>query len=674
MWRCAAGFMIVYWLTACDQVLGISEVTQGYRVGGRVHGLWDGADGVALHLMANGVDTLLTVSANGEFHFEPEFTSGVSYSVTVAANPVQHTCVVDHGGNGIVSDVDATSVSIACTGPAVTIAFSGLWGWEFDPTEEMQMFAGSVIAQDVALRISGGGMISASVNDTAAKLDEPTAAIALPLGSTTVRVGLLATGGLSKTYELIFNRATSAIDQISYGKASNTGELDAFGVSVSLFGDTLAVGAPGEASAATGVNGNQANNSATRAGAVYVFVHTGTIWTQQAYLKASNTGAGDGFGSSVSLFGDTLVVGAPFEASAATGVNGNQADNTAGAAGAVYVFARTGTTWAQQAYLKASNTGGLDEFGSSVSLSGDTLAIGAPGEASAATGVNGDQADNRASAAGAVYVFVRTRTTWTQQAYLKASNTAVADDFGSSVSLSGDTLAVGAPSEASAATGVNGNQSDNSAYNAGAVYVFMRTGTTWTQQAYLKASNTGMGDEFGSSVSLSGDTLTIGAPFEASAAAGINGNQTDNSAYAAGAVYVFVRRDTTWVQQAYLKASNAEANGQFGSSVSLSGDTLAVGAPLEASAATGINGNQTDESASNAGAIYVFVRMDTTWTQPAYLKASNTEAGDVFGGSVSLSGDTLASGAPGEDSAANGVNGNQADNTAYAAGAVYVFR
>ena len=200
MQRCAVGFMVVCWLGACNQVLGIPDVIQGHRVGGRVHGLWDGADGVALRLMADGVDTLLTVSANGEFLFEPQFTSGASYTVTVATNPVQHTCVVDGGGNGrIVADADVTSVSIACAGPMVTIAFSGPWGWAFDSTEEMQTFAGSVIAQDIAFTISGSGVSSASVNGSAVKLGEPTAAIVLPLGPTTVRVELSASGGLSKT-------------------------------------------------------------------------------------------------------------------------------------------------------------------------------------------------------------------------------------------------------------------------------------------------------------------------------------------------------------------------------------------------------------------------------------------------------------------------------------------
>ncbi len=251
---------------------------------------------------------------------------------------------------------------------------------------------------------------------------------------------------------------------------------------------------------------------------------------QQAYVKASNTGVDDNFGISVAVSGDTVVVGAMGEASAATGVNGNQSDNSAYYSGAAYVFVRSGTTWSQQAYLKASNTGADDWFGCSVSLSGDTVVVGAFQEASATTGVNGNQSDNSAPNSGAAYVFTRSGTTWSQQAYLKASNTARNDRFGSSVAVSGDTVVVGASVEGSAATGVTGTQSDNSAAYSGAAYVFVRSGTTWSQQAYLKASNTGNDDRFGGSVAVSGDTVVVGAVYEDSAATGVNGNQSDNSA------------------------------------------------------------------------------------------------------------------------------------------------
>jgi cysteine-rich repeat protein len=402
------------------------------------------------------------------------------------------------------------------------------------------------------------------------------------------------------------------------------------------------------------------------------------------YLKASNTGSSDEFGTSVALSADgsTLAVGAPFESSASTGINGGQTDNSAGAAGAVYVFTRSGVTWIQQAYIKASNTG-ADNFGLSVALSADgsTLAVGAPVEASAATGINGNQADNSALFAGAVYVFTRSGTTWSQQAYIKPSNTGAGDEFGVSVALTADgsILAVGALDEDSAATGINGNQADNSALDSGAVYVFTRTGTMWSQQAYLKASNTGAGDEFGLSVALSADglSLAVGAPGEDSAATGVGGNQANNSASSAGAAYLFTRSGTTWIQQAYIKASNAEANDQFGWSVALSanGSTLAIGARSESGDTFGVGGDQSNNSAPSSGAVYVFTRSNLIWSQQAYIKASNTEAGDLFGQSVALSADgsTLAVGAILEDSSARGVGGDQVNNFATDAGATYTF-
>ena len=386
-------------------------------------------------------------------------------------------------------------------------------------------------------------------------------------------------GGLAVAVDDVGARYPVTIDPIAqqaYLKASNTDPHDGFGSSVAVSGDTVVVGADGESSNATGVNGNQANNSATNAGAAYVFVRSGTTWTQQAYLKASDTGALNYFGCSVAVSGDTVVVGA------------DHAD-------AAYVFVRSGTAWSQQAYLRAWNTGERPWFGRSVAISGDTIVVGAHGE------------DGNATDSGAAYVFVRDSTTWTQQAYLKASYTG---GFGWSVAVSGDTVVVGAYEEDGNATGVNGNQADNSASNAGAAYVFVRSGTTWSQQAYLKASNTGAGDSFGMSVAVSGETVVVGASSEDSIATGVDGDQADNSAASgSGAAYVFVRSGTTWSQQAYLKASNTGADNSFGFSVAVSGDTVVVGAYGESSNATGVNGNQADNSATNAGAAYVFTIM-----------------------------------------------------------------
>ena len=478
----------------------------------------------------------------------------------------------------------------------------------------------------------------------------------------------------------------------AYVKASNTDSNsffgNQFGYSIALAGNTLAVGALKEASDATGINGRQDNTNAQGSGAVYVFTRSGSTWSQQAYIKASNTGENDNFGSSIALSGNTLAVGAPLEGSNATGVNadltggtGTQADNSSTTSGAVYVFTRSGSTWSQQAYIKASNTGSGDRFGSSIALSGDTLAVGAIWEDSNATGVNptgtggaNPQADNSENASGAVYVFTRSKSIWSQQAYIKASNTGRDDRFGFSTALSGDTLAVGAYGEGSSATGVDGNQNDNSELWSGAVYVFIRSRSSdWSQQAYIKASNTDAYDYFGTSVALSGSTLAVGATNEESSATGVNGNQNDNSTLLGGAVYVFTRTGSTWSQEAYIKASNTDYADAFGSSVALSGSTLAVGALNERSSATGVNGNQSDNSKPDSGAVYLFTRAGSAWNQQAYIKASNTDANDQFGYSIALSGNTLAAGADDESSGATGINGNQG-NTLGPAGAVYVRR
>jgi len=495
--------------------------------------------------------------------------------------------------------------------------------------------------------------------------------ITLSSGSNTITVVVTAADGTTtKTYTVIANR----LFQDAYVKASNTGSSDNFGYSVSISGDTLAVGAPGESSNATGINGDQINNNASSSGAVYIFTRNGSTWSQQAYIKASNPGPGDGFGCSVSLSGNTLAVGAPGEASNATGINGDQTNNDASTSGAVYVFTRSGSTWTQQAYIKASNTIAFAEFGYSVSLYGDTLAVSAIYERSNATGVNGDQFNTLAPGSGAVYIFTRSGTTWIQQAYVKASNTESADNFGCSVSLYSETLAVGAYQESSDAMGINGDQINNDAPSSGAVYVFTRSGTTWTQQSYIKASNTGNADRFGYSLSLYGDTLAVGAHGESSNAMGINGEQTNNDKGYSGAVYVYTRTGTTWTQEAYVKASYTETGDRFGFQVSLSDNILAVGTTQEDSNATGINGDQTNNLAEYSGAAYVYTRTGTTWTQQAYIKASNAETFEWFGSSISVSGDTLVIGAQWESSNATGINGDQANNLTPQSGAIYIFR
>ena len=228
---------------------------------------------------------------------------------------------------------------------------------------------------------------------------------------------------------------------------------------------------------------------------------------QSGYLKASNAGASDEFGASVAVDGNMVVVGAPQESSNGAG---GPTDNSADSAGAAYVFVRSGATWSQQAYLKPSNAEAGDRFGESVAVDedaagGPTVVVGAFGEDS--NGVGGPT-DNSEAQAGAAYVFVRSGATWSQQAYLKASNAQFFDNFGLSVAVAGDTVVVGAHSEDSNGTG---GPSNNSASDAGAAYVFVRSGATWSQQAYLKASNAEAQDSFGLSVAVDGDIVVAGA-------------------------------------------------------------------------------------------------------------------------------------------------------------------
>lgn len=495
------------------------------------------------------------------------------------------------------------------------------------------------------------------------------APIALGVGTNVISVTGTSPLGAQMTYSVDVARAAE-LAQDAYAKASNTGATDYFGQVLAISGDTLAVAASLEDSSATGIDGDQGNNSALDTGAVYVFVRADGGWSQQAYIKASNPDNSDTFGISVALAGDTLVVGAREDSSAA-GVDGDQADNGAVDSGAVYVFTRTAGAWSQQAYLKASNTETNDRFGASVAVAGDTIAVGAAGEDSNAFGIDGNQADNSAPESGAVYVFTRTDGLWSQQAYLKASNTGANDSFGDTVALSGDTLAVGAFGEDS---GVIGNQTDNSAPGSGAVYMFARTGTAWSQQAYLKASNVEASDLFGDAIAVAGDTLVVSAGGEDSSATGVDGDQADNTAISSGAVYVFTRMGSVWSQQAYLKASNTQANDGFGSAVTVSGATIAVGAPGEDSSAVGVAGDQADNGTAESGAAYLFGREGSTWSQLAYVKASNTGGSDRFGISVAVSGETLAIGAPGESSIATGVGGDQSNNSVSGSGAVYVFR
>ncbi|HKS38875.1 MAG TPA: Ig-like domain-containing protein [Verrucomicrobiae bacterium] len=298
------------------------------------------------------------------------------------------------------------------------------------------------------------------------------------------------------------------------------------------------------------------------------------------------------FGSAVGIDGDTAVVGAP---------NDGQAGADAGAA---YVFVHDGSSWVEQGKLVASDAARSAQFGNAVALSGDTLVVGAHSD-----GANG-------VSAGAAYVFVRSGTTWIQQARLVASDPGSNEQFGCAVAIEGDTVAVGALGDGTVFAGT------------GAVYVFERSGGAWTQQAKLVSNNPRPGNALGLSVGLSGDTIVAGSPYD-----------EDTGVVDAGAVYVFSRTAGSWSQQAELRAGDAGPNDHLGWSVSVSGDTLMAGAPDQ----------------DGLGAAYVFTRAGGVWSSQAKLTADDGVSGDSFGVSVSLAGSDAVVGADfGSLSVANG--------------------
>lgn len=633
-----------------------------YKVVGTVEGLDPGA---RVSLSLNG-GTAVEVG-NEPFELSNAVQDGEAYALVVTQ--ATHACTATPA-SGVIAAADV-QIAVHCLSDDATLSSltvargsePGVLAPSFDPA------VAAYRALVPLLPVPLGASLTATPRSPSAtvQIGGGSAPPGLPLPPGPVDVTVTSASGRKNSYTVVIDAAST------YFKASNTRKGAYFGAALSLSGDTLAVGAAFESSNAKGVNGNQNDTTASGAGAVYVYARAGGVWSQQAYLKASNTRTSAAFGTSVALVGDTLAVGAPGESSAATGIDGNQSDTSARAAGAVYVFRRSAGVWSQEAFVKASNTRADTAFGGAVAISGDTLAVGAKAESSKSPGINGDQTDASMPLAGAVYVFTRSGATWSQQAYVKASNPRFSALFGSAVALSGDTLAVGAPGENSNATGVNGDQTNQSASGAGAVYVFTRSAGTWSQEAYVKASNTRASSAFGTSVAVTGDTLAVGAEHETSAATGIGGDQSDTSAKDAGAVYMFTRNAGMWSQEAYIKASNTRAGARFGNVVALAGDVLAVGAPFEASAAKGIGGDPNDSSAKGAGAVYLFARASAAWSQQAYVKAPNSGASAGFGCALTFFDTELGVGSSGEASDAKGVDGDPNNTLVPQSGAAYLY-
>jgi hypothetical protein len=498
-------------------------------------------------------------------------------------------------------------------------------------------------------------------------------------------------GNTNQGAAYVFTRSGTIWSQQQKLVAADGAATDLFGSSVALDGETALIGARAD----VGANGNQ--------GAAYVFTRSGASWSQQQKLVARDGAAGDWFGRSVALDGDTALVGAdranvggltdtgkfytttrgptPWPLTGSNVANDGAAGDRFGASvaldgetvlvgatqadvggnirqGAAYVFTRNGPIWVQQQKLVAADGAASDAFGISVALDGETALVGA---FLASVGGNYRQ--------GAAYVFTRSGTSWSQQQKLVAADGAVVDHFGVSVALDGETALVGA---------YGANAGGNS--RQGAAYVFTRSGASWSQQQKLVATDGVADDWFGYSVALDGETALVGAYVASGAAyvftrSGASWSQqqrlvTDDGAansflgYSValdretalvgapgvnvfqGAAYVFTRGGANWSQQHKLVPADGGLSDEFGKSVALDGQTALVGTSL---AWVGVNSSQ--------GAAYIFGRSGTNWNLQQKLVAMDGAAGDSFGVSVALDGETALVGIPGADIGGNNNQG-----------------
>lgn len=316
-------------------------------------------------------------------------------------------------------------------------------------------------------------------------------------------------------------------------------------------------------------------------GSVYLFIKSGGVWSEQQKLTASDPAVNDFFGVSVAISGDTVVVGAHLD------------DDNGTDSGSAYVFTRSGITWSQQAKLTGVDSATFDHFGTSVAIEGDTIVVGAPG-----SGV-----------AGKVYLFTRSGASWSQFATFTSSDGAEGDSFGKSISISGDSVAVGA------------HANDDNGVSSGSVYIFTKSGSDWVQEGKLLASDASAGDQFGTSLSLSGNSIAVGAKY------------SDDKGLSSGSAYIFHRVGTTWTQQQKIISSDCVTGDQFGNAISLLNDKLIVGSVGD------------DDVAIGVGSAYLFLRNGSEWSEQSKFTPSDGIQNGAFGTSVAISGRNVVVGA-----------------------------
>lgn len=422
----------------------------------------------------------------------------------------------------------------------------------------------------------------------------------------------------------------SRLEQVAFAKASNNTMDSEFGESLAVSGDRIVVGAPQHES---------------KRGIAYVWHRDGGTWVEEAILQNPSPSERSLFGASVDIDGDVLVVGAP-------------AHNAL--KGRAYVYTRSGNVWALRDVLVGANLDEGDRFGAVVAVHGDTIAVGAMFDDSFYTGTSGPPAgssNNTVANSGAVYLFERNGVTWEHHTFVKAPTAKSNARFAVSLDLHGDVLAVGA-------------DVDGAMYQ-GAIHVYEREAGVWSPTASVQASSVQPNIMFGGAVAVGSTFIVVGASFEAS-----NGSSpSDNSAFGSGAAYVFAKVGGQWIEEAYLKASNSDEEDYFGTSVSVSGDLIAVGAPMEDGAAGGLELGgtaQANNGVGSSGAAYLFARGDQGWSMARYVKASLPKAQNLLGAAVALDQGLLVCGAPGQSSNATGTGGDESNHNANNSGAIYV--
>jgi len=372
---------------------------------------------------------------------------------------------------------------------------------------------------------------------------------------------------------ILFSTSVFADCELAKLLASDGAENDYFGNSVAISGDTAVIGAYSD------------NDNGNFSGSAYIFRYNGSSWTEEAKILASDGAAGEEFGISVAISDDIALIGAFLD------------DEKGTESGSAYIFRFNDPNWVQEAKLLASDGAKYDRFGTSVAISGDTAVIGAYGD------------DDKGSSSGSAYIFRFNGSSWVQEAKILASDGAMDDNFGYSVSISDGNTAVGALYD------------DDS----GSAYIFRFNGSSWVQKAKLSASDSTANDYFGNSVSISGDTAVIGA------------YNDDDNGYGSGSAYIFRFNGLSWIEEDKLLASDGAEYDWFGISVAISDDTAVIGAYDD------------DDNGYGSGSAYIFRFNGSSWLQEDKLLASDGAEYDWFGISAAISGDSVAIGAYGDD-------------------------